>query len=326
MDKILVSIIIPINQLHDYFKRCLDSMFNQTLQNLEIIVVDDHSKDDIKSAIGNYLDDSRCRYIRTEASSGPGGARNEGIDIARGEYIGFCDSDDWVDYDYYEKVCNLLTLTQADIAMCGIIRESDTLHKQPIYMCKYNRLIEMSGEQAFQIMSAHCESNETVSAFCTNKVYRRAFLKNSSLRFQKKVYFQDVIFFVETMFNANKVICVPTVLYHHYRRKNSIIQSFDEKHIGDFENLVISIKKYLIYNKIYEKHKRSYYSLMAYYYKIVICEIFEFIASDEERKQAIFKTFPVLQSVFDIDEYINLLNAEQLRDHLFPHMDNTTLY
>ena len=79
MKNILVSIIIPINQLHNYFKRCLDSIFNQTLKNFEIIVVDDYSKDDIKSAIGNYLADSRCRYIRTEASSGPGGARNAGI-------------------------------------------------------------------------------------------------------------------------------------------------------------------------------------------------------------------------------------------------------
>ena len=326
MKNILVSIIIPINQLHNYFKRCLDSIFNQTLKNFEIIVVDDYSKDDIKSAIGNYLADSRCRYIRTEASSGPGGARNAGIDIARGEYIGFCDSDDWVDCDYYENACNLLTQTQADIAMCGIIREFDTSKKQPIYMCKYDRLIELSGEQAFQIMSSRCESNEAVSPFCTNKVYRRSFLKNSSLQFQKNVYFQDVIFFVETMFNANKVICIPTTLYHHYRRTNSIIQSFDDKHIEDFENLGISIKKYLVDNKIFEKQKENYYNLMVYYYKIIICEIFEFIGSDEQRKQAIIKTFPVLQSVLDLDEYISLLNAKQLRDHLFPHMENIKLY
>ena len=181
MEHTLISIIIPINRFGTYFYKCLDCIFAQTEQNIEVIIVDDNSNDDIKNSIAPYLDDHRCHYVRLNESMGPGGARNKGIDLAHGEYVGFCDSDDWVDLDYYRKVCELLSVTQADISMSGQIREYDTPSKQPIYKCKYDKLVELDGEMAFQIMTYNYLVDIKVIPPCTNKVYRRSFLQSCGL-------------------------------------------------------------------------------------------------------------------------------------------------
>lgn len=326
MEKILISIIVPIHHFENYFYKCLDCLFAQTEQNIEVIIVDDHSDNDIGSAIKRYLEDPRCLYVRLDERLGPGGARNRGLDLANGEYIGFCDSDDWVDLDYYRRACELLSASQADIAMCGQIREYDTLMKHPRYKCKYDEFMELNGEMAFQIMTYNYQVDIKVIPPCTNKVYRRSFLINCGARFQEKVFFQDTIFSIETILKADKIICVPKVLYHHYRRRNSIIQSFDEKHIRDFENFGTSIRNYLVKEGLYEKYKRNYYNIVTHFYGIIVREIFEFIGDDDRRKKAMVATFSALESVIRYEEYIDYLTAEQLRRHLLPQMEDTTLY
>ena len=326
MENILVSIIVPIHHFDTYFYKCLDCLLAQTEKNIEVIVVDDCSDNDVASAIKQYLIDPRCRLVRLDKRSGPGGARNKGLELASGEYIGFCDSDDWVDLDYYRKASELLSSTQADIAMCGQIREYDPPMKNSVYKCKYNRCFTLTGELAFQIMTYSYDVDIKVIPPCTNKVYRRSYLQSCKARFQENVYFQDTIFSVKTILEAKKIICVPDVLYHHYRRRNSIIQSFDQKHIRDFENLGISIRDYLRKEGIYETYKRNYYNLVTHFYGIIIREIFEFIKDEGQRKQAMVDTFSALKAVISFREYIDYLTAEQLRKHLFPQMEDTTLY
>lgn len=326
MENILISIIIPVHRFENCLYKCLDCLFAQTEQNFEIIVVDDHADNDIKTAIIPYLRDTRCHYIRLDEHLGPGGARNKGMEIAQGEYIGFCDSDDWVDLNFYKKACELLSTTYADIAMCGQIREYDTPVKQPVYKCKYDELMVLNGEMAFQIMTYNYQVDIKVIPPCTNKVYRRSFLQKTGAHFQEKVYFQDTIFSIETMLKANKVICVPQVLYHHLRRRNSIIQSFDEKHIDDFENFGISIREHLIREGLISRYKRNYYNVVTHFYGIIVREIFEFIIDEEQRKEAMVRTFSALRSIIKMEEYIDYLTAEQLRRHLIPEMDDTTLY
>lgn len=326
MENIAISIIVPIHHFERYFYKCLDCLFAQTEKRLEIIIVDDCSDNDIKSPIEKYLNDPRCHYVRLGERSGPGGARNKGLDLAKGEYIGFCDSDDWVDLDFYKRAVQLLTATQADIAMCGQVREYDTPMSQPIYKCKYDTIMELDGEMAFQIMTYNYPVDIKVIPPCTNKIYRHSFLKQCGARFQEKVFFQDTIFSIETVLKARKIICVPKVLYHHYRRRDSIIQSFDEKHIDDFENFGVSIRDYLTKENVYEKYRWNYYNVVTHFYGIIVREIFEFVKNDSQRKKELVNTFSALTSVINFDEYIDYLTADQLRRHLFPQMDDTTLY
>lgn len=324
--KPIISIIVPIHKFGDYFFKCLDFLVAQTLKEIEIIIVDDHSEDDIAFKISKYLGDARIHYIRLDKQLGPGGARNKGMEVSRGTYITFCDSDDWIDLNYCKKAYELLSVTGADIAMCGQVREYETPSKTTVFKCKYNDFYELNGQMAFQLMTYNYKAEIKVIPPCNNKIYRRTFLEKNRFQFQEKVYFQDTIFSVETILNCEKIICIPEVLYHHYRRPGSIIQSFDQKHISDFRNLGISIKKYLMKINVYEQYKKNYYNVITHFYGVIIREIFEFISDDTQRKKAMVQTFSVLEDIIDKEEYINFLTAEQLRHHLIPNMEDTTLY
>lgn len=326
MGEILISIIVPIHQFGIYFYKCLDCIFAQTEQNFELFIIDDNSDDEIPSKISYYLSDPRCHYIRLNEQLGPGGARNKGMALAQGRYITFCDSDDWIDLNYCKTACEILEATNADIAMCGQIREYETPAKTPVYKCKYDDVYELSGKMAFQIMSYNYQAGINIIPPCTNKIYRHNFLNTFDFRFQEKVYFQDTIFSVETLLNAQKIVCVPKVLYHHYRRKGSIIQSFDTKHVTDFKNLGTSIHQYLTKKGIYEQYQKNYYNMITHFYGVIIREIFEFVSDDAQRKCEMVRTFSALEEVIDKNEYLNFLTAEQLRRHLIPDMDDTTLY
>lgn len=97
-----VSIIVPVYNGEKLLKRCLKSLLNQTLQDIEIICVNDGSTDNSVKIIKKYLD-SRLKLINNNINSGLSVSRNKGMEIATGEYVGFVDCDDWVDNDYFEK-------------------------------------------------------------------------------------------------------------------------------------------------------------------------------------------------------------------------------
>ena len=120
-----VSIIVPVYNVEKYLKRCLESLVNQTLKDIEIICVNDGSTDGSLAILNEYVrNDDRIVVINQE-NSGQSVARNRGIDVAKGEYIGFVDSDDWVCEDYFERLHNSAIQNNAEIAVGGIIR----LHK-----------------------------------------------------------------------------------------------------------------------------------------------------------------------------------------------------
>ena len=119
---------------------------------------------------------------------------------------------------------------------------------------------------------------------------------------------------------------MPNIVYHHYRRKNSIIQSFDNKHIRDFENFALSIRNYLMEKNMYTIYVQNYYNVVTHFYGIIIREIFEFIYDDNERKKYMVSTFSALKNVIIPNEYLEYLTAEQLRKHLLPDLTDTTLY
>lgn len=138
---IKVSIIIPAHNTEEYLKKCLDSMINQTIKDIEIIVVDDASEPPIKSEI--YKEYDNIIFLRNDTALRPGGARNRGLDIARGEYVSFCDSDDWVDLNLYEYVVKYMDSSNADIGMVSMKRNANHL-KNHIYKCKYEQLYTLS--------------------------------------------------------------------------------------------------------------------------------------------------------------------------------------
>ena len=118
----MISVIIPVYNVEPYLRKCLDSVVNQTYRNLEILVIDDGSTDGSGAICDEYASDRRMRIFHTE-NRGLSCARNLGLDEAKGEWIGFVDSDDWIEPDMYEALLKKAEETGADIVECGVFRE-----------------------------------------------------------------------------------------------------------------------------------------------------------------------------------------------------------
>lgn len=322
-----VSIIITTHNTEKYLTKCLDSIINQTLSDIEIIIVDDVSTDNTINIALNYSNKhENVRVIQLENSYGPGGARNKALLYATGKYISFIDSDDWIDLNYLQKMYEKAEETNADIITCGLIREYDYPTKSSIYKCFYDQEYVITGEIAFRIMTNEYNYGIKFLPSALNKIYSRAFLDKYSLSFPEKIFFEDQPFSYTCTLAAQKVVCIPGVLYHHYKRSGSIVQSFSKKNIDDMMTAYQIIKNFLYGNNIYEKFRFNYYSSLQHFYNLIVRQIFEFVIDENEKKDFIRYSFKKLKEVIDINEYIDFLSAEELRKHIQPNINDTTIY
>ena len=122
------------------------------------------------------------------------------------------------------------------------------------------------------------------------------------------------------------MVCVPQVVYHHYKRSGSIVQSFNQKNIDDMMTAYKMIKEYLQKNNIYKKFRFNYYSSLQHFYNLIVRQIFEFVPDEKSKKEYLKYSFIRLKEVIDIDEYIDFLSSEELRKHIQPNITDTTIY
>ena len=113
-----VSVIIPVYNVEKYLRQCLDSVVNQTLENVQIILIDDGSTDSSADICKKYLGDNRVVYYHKE-NEGLAAARQDGMERASGEYIGFVDSDDWLELNMYERMFSVARENDADVVFCN---------------------------------------------------------------------------------------------------------------------------------------------------------------------------------------------------------------
>lgn len=148
----IISIIVPVYKVEKYLRKCLDSLVQQTYKNIEIILVDDGSPDLCPEICEQYKkSDDRIKVIH-KRNGGLASARNTGLDCARGEFIAFVDSDDWVELDIFEKLIKTQKDTDADIVMFNMIRTDGKNFFDPIYNCYFTGNVVDAKEIAKQIL------------------------------------------------------------------------------------------------------------------------------------------------------------------------------
>lgn len=135
---IKVSIIIPVYNVEKYLRKCLDSVVNQTLKEIEIILVDDGSTDSSAEICKSYLNDSRVKLF-FQNNQGAYGARQNGLSHADGEYIGFVDADDWIEPEMYEHMYEAACKEHADIVVAGVYWDNDKARPENFPHGVYNR-------------------------------------------------------------------------------------------------------------------------------------------------------------------------------------------
>lgn len=235
-----VSIIVPVYNVEKYLKRCLDSLVNQTLKDIEIICVNDGSTDGSLAILNEYVrNDDRIVVINQE-NSGQSVARNRGIDVAKGEYIGFVDSDDWVCEDYFERLHNSAIQNNAEIAVGGIIR----LHKfnRRKFLTFDKEIVASDINLKFEL----CDMPE--KSYVWNKIYKSSKLKEIGLKFEEGIVFEDCIFTPQALFYFDKMVTVPDTYYFYWRRSDSTVKQKDEKTLA---NMAYAHKKV---QEFIEKH------------------------------------------------------------------------
>jgi glycosyltransferase involved in cell wall biosynthesis len=211
-----VSIIIPVYNVEKYLDKCLDSVVNQTYTNLEIILVDDGSHDNCPAICNQWRSrDSRIKVIHQE-NGGLSHARNEGLKIATGEFIGFVDSDDWIEPEMYEVLLDTMMETGADIAICGSLNESEdssTFIQKP----KSPTIKIYPAEKALELLIS---GKSSIRNAVWNKLFRKHFLKN--IPFQVGKIYEDMLWTPQVIGSAQTVVTIDLPLYHYLYRSESL--------------------------------------------------------------------------------------------------------
>jgi len=220
-----VSIVVPAYNNEKYIYRCLLSLVKQTLKEIEIIVVNDGSTDNTLSVVKQFSDaDGRIKVINQENQK-QGAARNRGTEKATGEYIGYVDSDDWVDLNYFEKLYNTAKKYNADIALATNVRIGNG---------KTKKRLNIEKEVFVESLQDKIDISHQVKNPCpTNKIYKQSMLKNNLITWPEKVYCEDKLFTIKTIYYSNGLVTVPDTYYYYYRNPNSTVNSKSKSLIAD---------------------------------------------------------------------------------------------
>lgn len=266
MENGLISVIVPVYNARKYLSECLDSLINQTYQNLEVILVDDGSVDDSLRICRKYeACDERIHIVRFEKNQGLSAARNAGIDTAAGEFIYFLDSDDYIRQDMLEIMYNAMLKNNADIVLCGYHRvdeEGRLLSRHPL-----TDIEEGSPETFYQLLA-----EEKCTCFMQTKLFRADLFEK--LRFPVGKMYED-IFVMADILKACKTVTVLGECFFRYRIHSSAFtkQSFKIVHMDIVEAYIYMYCrmkesksrytwyiKYAAYVRLIDSIKRSGYS------------------------------------------------------------------
>ena len=248
----LISVIVPVYNTKPYLRRCVESIRNQTYRNLEIILVDDGSTD----GSGDLCDEIAAEDVRIcvihQKNQGLSAARNSGIAIAKGELLGFIDSDDYIYHGMYQKLKTVLQNNNADIAIGGIImtQNEDYFGNRSYY--NWNEEIFSKEQAVIQLFD-----NYTDAVSACNKLYKKEM-------FQKIVYpvgkkHEDEYVTYKLLYMANKVVFVKEKMYAYMQREGSIVHTPGEKSLLDKIEAYEQVMMYCEENKLLKAYERAVY-------------------------------------------------------------------
>ncbi|MBR6098425.1 glycosyltransferase [bacterium] len=278
-----VSIIIPVYNTSKYLEKCLNSLINQTLKDIEIICVNDGSTDNSLSILEKYAQKDPRVIIRNQKNAGQSSARNNGIKIASGDYIGFIDSDDFVDLNFYEKLYNAATENNSDISCATIIRKRPNSEKYRVYY---------SNEDVFIGLKEKLQAcNIPKCCYVWNKIYKTTLVKDYP--FKEGVYFEDILWIPEIIKQSNKIVSVPNTNYYYVVNSGSTVKKNSSKKQTDSYNAKKYIIKFFDENGIKLSQKeRTITKSINYLFNIPIMKVKEY---GNTEKFYLFGCFPVFK-------------------------------
>lgn len=304
-----VSVIVPFYNVEKYIDKCLNSLVNQTLEDIEIIIVNDGSKDNSETIAKEYASKYKNKiiYLKKE-NGGLSDARNYAIPYATGEYIAFLDSDDYVEVNMYEQMYEKAKKENADIVECDFLWEypnEKIESKGRIYKDKHDILL-----------------NARVVAW--NKLIKKELIEKTKVKFPYGLRYEDVEFFYKLIPYINKLDIVNKPFVHYVQRDNSISNSQNSR-TKEIIDILDNVINYYKENAIYEEYKNE---LEYNYARYILCSSLLrmiMIENKKERKEIINDSWNKLNDTFPKWKKNKYIKNKNLKNKYMLSVNNITI-
>lgn len=246
----LISIIIPVYKVEEYLEKCIESVLKQTYTNLQIILVDDGSPDNCGKICDEYAKkDSRIEVIH-KVNGGLSDARNVGIAKAKGKYIGFVDSDDYIKEDMYEILINLIKEYDADVSICNLY---DVIDGKEYIRNNENGIQEYSRLEILKEVLL----DKNIQSYAWNKLYKKELFDEIKYPIGKK--YEDIGTTFYVFEKCNKIVVTSKPEYYYLKRSDSLVNNVTESTVLDYTDIII--QRYLYTQKNIEELRKynNYY-------------------------------------------------------------------
>lgn len=266
-----VSVIVPVYNTSKYLRRCMDALVAQTLDDIEIIVINDGSTDDSPAIIEEYA----SKYPNVVALNKPNGgqatARNMGIRESKGEYIGFADSDDYVDTDMFEQMYNLAKKNNSDMVECyyHYLQEKNG---KTVELQTRGRIREYKDQKDMLI-------DPQVSPW--NKLYRRDVLMHEDVNFPEGLIYEDTAFYIKTIPYVERASYLEKPFVHYFLRGNSTMNANKSRKVADIFSVLKNILDFYNEHGFYEEYRDE---LEYFCVKIALCSSLSRIGRVTDKK------------------------------------------
>ncbi|MBP1675648.1 MAG: glycosyl transferase [Bacteroidetes bacterium] len=318
MNQPKVSIIVPIYNVEKYLDRCMQSLLNQTLKDIEIIMVDDESPDNCPAMCDEYAkQDNRVKVIHKK-NGGLGFARNSGLELVTGEYVAFLDSDDFVDVTMYEKLYTFLKKNKLDTCFCSSNLYYSANQIVPVNECKEERIF--SGRHAINNfmmnmlgadMSITSDDSYMISVW--KAIYSTRIINTNSIRFnsEKLIASEDLFFHIDYLSKAVQVGFIPQNLHYYFYNSTSISKTYSEQ---KYKRLTAAIHAL-------EGHLKKYLlpQFFNYYYQCQIVHLYKIILNYEieQLRYSYFKLRNKIAKELKTDILRGAITSLPLQDYTF---------
>lgn len=245
-----VSVVLPIYNVEKYIRKCLESLVSQTFSDFEVICVDDCGIDSSMQIVNEFVEtDSRFKVVKHLKNRGLSAARNTGIDNAKGQYIVFVDSDDWVNVELLAKIVGAFEQNDVKSVWFNALIHQNSISQ--IYSLnndiKQDCLINLSSDNINDFAS-----------YAWNKAFRLSDLKYTKIRFPEGLYFEDSEFYYKIFSHFSDIYFIAEPLYHYQLRENSIVTGSKdvEKKFEDMFQITVNLYNYFIEMGTFEQNKK----------------------------------------------------------------------
>ena len=249
MNSVIISLIIPVYNVELYLEQCLKSVVIHTSEAVEIIIINDASTDHSLQICKKFKEkDSRIRFLDLKKNKGSGGVRNIGIQKAKGDYIWFVDSDDWIEENALKQLLDFVNKDNYDIVYFGT---------QKVGKIKKVVLPEFEN-QSPTFFRDGLKTLKGIPPMVWCSLFSRSFLIQKKIVFPEGIYLEDVPFTVRTQYYCKKVGVIKESFYNYRIHEASITQSASKKKIDDSFTAHLMIKDFLEKEKVFEEYKKDF--------------------------------------------------------------------